>query len=181
MTSKLQSPEQRERIEKAERLFADNVSFAYWVLNRYFPKIAQDEDIVQDALIGLWEACLAFDENKGFRFSAFATPCICNNIRMTLRKRKIVATISLDEPIPDNEDLTFGELIEDPLACIDLEAIALCQFIERLSEMEKGIVRLQLKGVSQREGGKAVGVSQGQYSRILKRIKKRWISQEVLS
>lgn len=182
MTLRSQSPEQKDRIEKAEKLFAENINFAYWIMQRYFYGLSKDEDVVQDALIGLWEACLAFDETRGFKFSAFATPCICNNIRMSFRKRKNeMFIVSLDAPVPDQDELVFGDLIEDPNSEIDLGAIDLFQFIDSLSDREREMVRLRLNGASQKEGGKAIGISQAQYSRVMKHIKLKYMGKGSLN
>lgn len=96
--------------------FDTNRPLAFWVANRYRDMIpASDQlDLENAALVGLWRACLRYDEGRGARFSGFAVACITNEIRQHIRStyRKVPFTvISLDEPVPDTEGLTIADMI----------------------------------------------------------------------
>lgn len=179
MTSRSQSPEQNEKIEKAEKLFSENISFAYWLIHRYFPAISDDEDVKQEALIGLWKACLAFDGGRDVRFTAFATPCICNNVRMLLRRRakvNSVLLVPLEQVITDSEELTLADCIEDPASTIEGSGVSLRDVLDRLSDKERRILGCHLLGLTQKEAGKHLGISQSYYCRRLNAIKRKLVS-----
>ncbi len=50
------------------------------------------DDIIQDAYLGLWKACLGFDESKGFEFSTYAVPMIRGQIMRDLRDNEALKT-----------------------------------------------------------------------------------------
>lgn len=50
------------------------------------------DDILQDAYLGLWKACLGFDESKGFEFSTYAVPMIRGQIMGDLRDNEALKT-----------------------------------------------------------------------------------------
>lgn len=176
MTSKLQSPEQREKIERAEKLFAENINFAYWMIHKYFPTLASDEDVMQEALIGLWKACTHFDEGRGLSFTTFATPCICNNVRMLLRRRKQpFLTVSLDEPVVEDENLTLADCIEDPAGSAEDSGVFIMDALNRLSEKDRAVLEHHLLGRTGKEAGRHLGISQPHYSRRLSDIKNKLI------
>lgn len=176
MTLRSQSPEQREKTKKAERLFAENINFAYWVVHKYFSTLASDEDVVQEALIGLWKACTHFDEGRDTSFTAFATPCICNNIRMILRRRKQpFLTVPLDEPVVEDEKLTLADCIEDPAGSAEDSGVFIMDALNRLSEKDRAVLEHHLLGRTGKEAGRHLGISQSYYSRRLSAVKNKLI------
>lgn len=94
-----------------EALFLENQRLAYYVMQKQFRTLANDEDIVQEAMAGLWKACRKFDDSKAM-FSTFAVACIRNEVLMALRSRgKSVRTMSLEMPM--GEGLTLQDMLED--------------------------------------------------------------------
>lgn len=155
-----------------EELFQEHQSFVYWVLNRQFPSIANDEDVKQEALIGLWAACCTYDSSLG-RFSTLATRCITNQVLMWIRKSnkyKKVATCSLDDPIQGCDSITLADRIPDPnweTAFVNEEFM---RELHTLSQEDRIIVHLKLMGETQSHIAKQLGKSQPYVSRRLKRI-----------
>lgn len=72
--------------DDAERLYRENEKLVHGALRRYFPKLAFDEDIQQIARIGLWKACLSYQEDRAC-FSTAAYKFIANEVRMELRRK----------------------------------------------------------------------------------------------
>lgn len=72
--------------DDAERLYRENKKLVHGALQRYFPTLAFDEDIQQIARIGLWKACLSYQEDRA-RFSTAAYKFIANEVRMELRRK----------------------------------------------------------------------------------------------
>lgn len=48
--------------------------------------------MLQLAYLGLWEACLKFDESKGFKFTSYAVPTIKGRILNSLRDSEVLKT-----------------------------------------------------------------------------------------
>ena len=162
--------------DKVEELIEQNMGLVYYVLRKHYPSFLGDEDVVQEARIGLWKACISYNSSKG-SFSSYAVVCIINNIRMYLRKNESYSTrvsVSLDAPVDDEQNTAFRDFIEDRCGCVEDSGVFLKDFISRLDEREKQIIRLQLLSVKQIGACKHVGVTQAWYSRLLKRIYKKW-------
>lgn len=158
-----------------EELFQEHQLFAYWLLNKQFPSIANDEDVKQEALIGLWAACCTYDSSLG-KFSTLATRCITNQVLMWIRKSnkyKKVAACSLDDPIQNCDNMTLADRIPDPnweTAFVNAE---FTRKLHTLSQEDRVIVKLRLLGETQSYIAKQLGRSQAYVSRRLKQIYRR--------
>lgn len=103
---------------EVERKITDNENLVYFVINKSFRGLRRDEDIKQAGRIGLWRACLTFDEAKS-SFSTYTVQCIHHEIAKELRFRKKgfgrENVLSLDEPRgydkEFNRDITLGDMI----------------------------------------------------------------------
>lgn len=159
----------------AEAMFYKNIPFVRYILKKYFPAVASDEDAFQEGLIGLWKACLQFDVDKA-QLSTYAARCISNEVLMMLRRRaKEKPTLSIEGIIPNTgESLTLSDILEDPNATIEPGVFHLQEFIKNLNERDTKVVRLRLQGLTEREASEYMGVSQSYYSRLLKSIKTRY-------
>ena len=87
-----------------EELYFKNEALVYHVLNKKFPMSRFDDDFQQIARLGLWKACLRYDETKS-KFSTYAVPAIENEIKMELRKmsRKPIE-VSLEALVKDTDE-----------------------------------------------------------------------------
>lgn len=175
MTSKLQSKGQEEKTDPNE-LFIRNKPFAVWVVNTHFPNLRGDDDIYQTAFLGLWKACLTYDEEAS-RFSTYAFIVIRNEINMELRHRKkwqCLSPVSIDEEL--NEDgFTLIETLMDPRLNEFEDEIYLMEAIKclKLTEREEKVLDLTLKSVKQRDIGALLDIRQPTVSRYLYRIKEK--------
>ena len=161
-------------LEVSERLFSENVGLAYWYIKKYFSQYFYDDDIKQEALFGLWKAAETFKAENEVKFSTYACKCMRNQILMEFRKRKKqteIELIRLEDCISGNEDLKVCQMVEDSKSGIDASCIELMDYIGRLPKKKQKNIKLKLEGSNQKEIGQAVGVSQPNCSRILKKIK----------
>lgn len=81
-------PLKQDEYTKQVILFRDNMPLAYSVFKSApAPRdnALDREDLLQEAYFGLWEACLKFKEELGFKFSTFAVPTIKGRIFRALR------------------------------------------------------------------------------------------------
>lgn len=137
----------------------------------------QDEDLFQTGVSGLIIAINTFDYSKGFKFSAYASPIVRNEILESLRKKRITPTISIEENVfGDTDDrlclenvLSSGERFEDlSIMKIDLEKSMSC-----LKEREKNILIHLACGETQSSIAKNMGMTRQNLKRILKNIQRK--------
>lgn len=154
-----------------EQLFHQWTEFAWFLLWKHFPNLALDDDIKQEALLGLWKACMTFEEGKA-QFSTYASQCIINQIRQVLRKRSNAPkTVSLSTPISlEDDNLTLADVIEDPVPSIDEGYIDLKEFLRGLSDRDKKLVQLRLQGKTQKQIAHEMGLAQSYCSRLITKI-----------
>lgn len=156
-------------------LFHENEKLVYHVINRYYPTFVGNDDVEQEALLGLWKACDTYDENKNLQFSTYACTVIINTIRMYLRTilkpsdilreaESLDANAFNDPNSPDRYD-TYG---------VDMEWLDSKGFMYHLTPRQKRIVCLRIKGYTMRRIAEKLGVSYTLIWRELKRIRKVW-------
>ena len=155
-----------------EELYFENEALVYHVLNKKFPMSRFDDDFQQIARLGLWKACLRYDETKS-KFSTYAVPAIENEIKMELRKmsRKPIE-ISLDDLIRDTSDDTdgltiFGICMGDQ----DVEFVDAIWADKELTERQKRILSLLYDGMVQADIAREIGISQTMVSREVAKIR----------
>lgn len=162
---------------ETEQLFHENIKLAHYLLHVYYPASSQDEDLHQEALLGLWNACVTYDESRS-KFSTYAGRCVLNQIRMELRRRaRQPDTVSLNSPVAE-DGLTLEELLEDPCPDTDEDWFALKLFFEGLSETQRQIIQHRAEGLTQRQIAQKFGRSQTWVNRILKRLQEIYLKQE---
>lgn len=158
-----------------EELFEENYKFAYWLVRKRFPLLADDEDVNQEALIGLWKACTIYDPKNG-KFTTVATRCIMNEVLMFLRKnrrRHNIIFYSLEDELSGADNLRFSDVTPDPNWNVKFCNSEFKQSVSSLTEREQLIVRMRLAGFNQTYIANEVGLSQAYVSRLLKSILKK--------
>ena len=154
-----------------EALFYKNVGLAYFIVWKHYPTFAKDEDLKQEALLGLWQACLTYNKSKA-QFSTYASSCILNKLRMWFRERnKHPETVSLSTPIVVGEEgLTLEDTIEDPVPSIDEDLIDLKNFLGSLRDRDQEIIKLKMQGLTQKQIAQELGMSRVNCAKRLSRI-----------
>ena len=155
-----------------EELYFENEALVYHVLNKKFPMSRFDDDFQQIARLGLWKACLSYDETKG-KFSTYAVPCIANQIKMELRKmgRKPIE-VSLEALVKDtdenSETLTISGMLigEQDVGFVDTIWVD-----KELTDRQKRILSLLYDGMVQADIAREIGISQTMISREVSKIR----------
>lgn len=167
--------------EEATGLFEKNVELAYWILNKYFPKFSKDEDMIQVVLLGFYKACLNYEESRG-TLSALATESIKNEILMEIRRRnrmEKLSVVSLEGYIPNTDNrFKFEDAIPVPGEGHEetiLNDISFQSFFNTLCDRDQEILLLRMKGVKQDDVADQVGLSQSYCSRLITKIKKKYL------
>ena len=150
--------------------FESNVGLVYKVYNEQFKDCYQiKDDLIQEGLMALQTACQKFDIERGVCFSTFAVKCIRNAMGMHIRKESRYQqhiACSLDEKLDDDIGLatkldTVADEVEEPAFSTEL----LDKVIEIAQETDcYEIIEMKIKGKSQKEIAKKLGISQSRVS-----------------
>lgn len=136
-----------------------------------------DEYLFQIGMVGLVKNVNTFNPDRGVKFTTYATPIIRNEILMSLKKKRIVPAFSLDEEyrLNNGESVSYSDMIPSTERFEELSdsKLDLDVLFEGLSEREKEIAILSMRGARQTDIAQRIGVSQSYISRILKGIQKK--------
>ena len=157
----------------------ENYSFSA-VLPRLLPKIsalaggfsgAQDrEDMIQEGLIALSDACQSFDAEKGVPFDAYAMTCVRR--RMISLARKVARQRRAELPMEQAAPLSGGDPEEKALSAERLAALRKL-LGEFLSEFEQKVFSLHLAGYSYRAIAVKTGKSEKSVGNAIARAKSK--------
>lgn len=155
-----------------EELYFQNEPLVRWTIKKYYPDFIDDEDLIQEGRIGLWRACLAYDEKRELKFSSVAVPYIRNALRngyeklygRSLGKRKLLLNVqSLYEPI-GHDDLLLRDIIPGDT---DVTFLDISGALDRMSERDQEILYLTISGFSRKEIAKKMHVSEMTIYRVI--------------
>lgn len=136
-----------------------------------------DEDLYSVGIVGLCKAINGFDASKGVKFNTYAVRAIQYEILKSFRKKRIIPTISLDEPhkLANEDEVSYADMIadnksfeEDVLADMQYEEI-----MNMLLDREQKIISLRMDGKTQKEIAEILCISQPYISRVIKSAYKK--------
>lgn len=178
---------QAGREEATEHLLHKYQRLVYIWTRPYFLQGAEDDDLLQEGMIGLYKAIRDFSPGSS-SFWSFAKLCITRNIisaiKGTTRQKHIPLNsyTSLHKPIYDMEgDRTLMEVlsnnkVDDPeTLVIDRERLQNTQkYIKQvLSDFEYRVFRLYINGLSYKEMARRLGTHTKSIDNALCRIKNK--------
>jgi RNA polymerase sporulation-specific sigma factor len=154
----------------------------------YYMTGADEDDVVQEGMIGLMKAIRQFDPNREASFSTFASLCITRQIISAIRsaerdKHKALNTsISLNNPMEsDNEEVTLADTIiansgmnpEEILIYNDITHYMLHNGDNIFSELEMKVLNEMIKGKKYGEIAQELGKTPKAMDNAIQRIKKK--------
>src|SRR6476620_2262220 len=179
-----------------ERMINSNLRLVVANARRYQGQGLALGDLIQEGMLGLIRAVEKFDWRKGFRFSTYATLWIRQAIQRGLTtklghepsdeeiahaadlpladvieiRKADRAVVSLDKPVGDEGDTSFGDLLAIETAPVDEEvheAISsqtLLDAIAELPEQERNVIEMRFGAGDQEpqtlsQAGRKLGVS----------------------
>lgn len=169
-----------------DSLIRHNLRLVAHVAKKYYAAPGGQDDMVSIGTIGLIKAVDTFDPARRSKFASYASQCIENELRMSLRhRRKEAGTISLQEPLESSSNdsglLSLADTLPDDSAMeYDLEqrdaAARLRTMLSVLTPREKELI-LQRYGLgrpgaapaTQQQVAKRFGISRSYVSRLEKR------------
>lgn len=162
------------------------------ISRRYFLAGQDDDDLRQEALIGLFKAYQGFSASLAQDFKAFATLCITRQIQTAVKSANRLKNKALNECVSLNNqggyETKIGDEDEDALVLIipstqplpDDELILKEKIQEiklaisnKLSNFEKKVLLLYLEGLAQKEMAKMLNKSAKSIEGALSRIKSK--------
>lgn len=161
--------------EDALRLYEDNEKLVFFILNKYFPTLAFDEDAAQDGRLGLWNACQSYDPEKS-AFSTYAGRAIRNAVAMSLRqetRRAKLPTVSLSSVVGERKGGDEITLEDTVVGETDVDFVDTGAFLARLDDREERIVRMRAGGATLEEIGAAEGLSRQGVLCLLRRVRRK--------
>jgi RNA polymerase sporulation-specific sigma factor len=164
-------------------------NFARSKARSYFLVGADKEDIVQEAMIGLYKAVRDFSPEKETSFRAFADVCVTRQIitaiKMATRQKHIPLNtyVSLSKPLATDEepdralmDVLQPHEVTDPAELVisseELRSMKLA-FGEILSDFEIEVLHLYVEGKSYQEISVLLGRQLKAVDNALQRIKRK--------
>ncbi|MDD2955788.1 MAG: sigma-70 family RNA polymerase sigma factor [Oscillospiraceae bacterium] len=105
--------------ESMNALYAAVAPLAYTIIRKYFPlcegRLAEPEDLIQCGYFAVHAAARAFNPGRGVKFNSILHFHVQNECRRELgiRGKKQPTTISLSQPVNDEEDITLQDTLED--------------------------------------------------------------------
>lgn len=173
--------------KEQQDLASDNHKLIYSFAN----KMGLDIDEYYGLLaIGLCKAAKTYNPGRGYAFSTYAYITMRNECYMYWRHMKTGQQIpeelifSYNAPLGDESDgKDYAERINDIFGTYQLNTteIEAEEFIESLTAKEKQIIFEKMYGYTQKEIAMHIGKSQTIVSRIMNRIKEKWIKDDYRS
>lgn len=132
---------------------------------------AENDDLVQEGMIGLMSAARSYSPDKNASFRTYANTCIRNQMISALRSgKKKHDTVSLDDEKEIRDPAKTPEEHFD-----DEEYLAAFKALtqERLSQLENDVLKLYLEGNSYDQISESLNVSPKSVDNALQRIRKK--------
>lgn len=153
--------------EQQQKLVTENCNFIYWVIRKLNLPI---DDYYGIAAIGLCKAARTFDITQRANFSTYAYICMENELKMALRKERRymkygLSFVSIEQQTCEN--LTIGDLLISYENCEStVKANLFIEHLNKLSHLEKSVLKMSLQGYKQKEIARFLNISQPYTSRI---------------
>lgn len=140
----------------------------------YFLAGGDSEDLIQEAMFGLLKAIREFDPSHDARFKTFAEVCIRNRIRSAVTNAARSKHAPLNDSIPIESPMLGSEASPEELYISrEEEAERLTRLGERLSPLEREVLKLFLLGLSYPEISAQVGRPIKSVDNAVQRIRRK--------
>lgn len=137
-----------------------------------------NDDIIQEGMIGLFNAVRDYDGEKGFSFSTFAGICIERQIATAIKKASSKKNSPLNTSVPmpeDDNSKEANETVNPESILIDRERAEGMENSLRtsLSRFENLVLDMLLEGMKYDEIAEEMGISRKSSDNAIQRIKRK--------
>lgn len=144
---------------------------------KYISSPLENDDLVQEGMIGLLAAIKSYDEKKGTLFKTYACVCIENSIQTALRKfyrQKDIPQQNVVEYQDEEISYQYASLsAEDNFMAEESVSLLTKLLRENLSDFENEVLRLHIVGCSYNEIASRLSKTPKAIDNALQRIRKK--------
>ena len=172
-----------------QKLALQNMRLAYKIAWKYRGRGIEQEELQSAALYGLVKAASGYDSSRKVPFPAFACAVMRNTVRMEFRRvKKDRRCVSMEEKIARSEEGGNSCVWADRIACREtgFDQVEEKDFLPslllapELTGKERKLVWLVVcNGMTQKEAGERIGLSQPRVSRHIRsgmeKIRKKYM------
>ena len=140
--------------DNERKLVEENMRLVPFIIKRYFgPHHLQDDDMMSIGYLALCKAALKYDQNRGVKFTTYASRAIINDLRDDARDKfkPLIQTgmmeASLNQKLTDDDEDEIIDKIADPDVDIEKEVFSRMTCAE-LRELAPLLSRRYLDGYS---------------------------------
>lgn len=163
--------------------------------NNYFLAGGENDDLIQEGLVGLYEAVRDFKPDKGAHFHGFAELCIVRQMITAVKTATrgkhgpLNTYVSFSHILTGQEndgDVTLGDALPGPavhepstmvISTQELQSLVLC-LGTRLSELESDALRMYLEGNSYKAMAAELSSDTKTIDNALQRVKRKIITHQ---
>ncbi|MBQ1317749.1 MAG: sigma-70 family RNA polymerase sigma factor [Lachnospiraceae bacterium] len=139
----------------------------------------EEDDLLQEGMIGLFKAVMGYDEARCAAFSTFAYLCVVRQLEtaITASNRKKNDPLNHSEPLPEENDASGAASLTLSPEHLVIERETADEMLEKirvsLSKMEKEVLRYYLAGLEYTEIAARMGRPPKSIDNALQRIRKK--------
>lgn len=163
--------------------YTENESLVYYVLHREFASCETDEDVIQEAKLALWKACISYDSERTM-FSTYAYHVIRNAIHSLLRRESTTVEqklgdglISLDAAVAPEETSDDKARSIESLSGTEEDNFAVLEhsdiMLRVLNEKELLLCQKLASGATQQALAKEEGLTRQALNNRIMKIRKK--------
>lgn len=161
------------------------------IIRSYFIIGGEQEDLIQEAMIGLYKACLSYNADCGASFSTFARKCMTRNVQTAVKtaNRKKNQMLNNSLMLSPQGSVVIGEDKDDEELALVIQSHDLLpeehlieeekvqeikkEIVKRLSTFELTVMKHYLKGLSYTEIAEKLSQPPKKIDNALTRIKNK--------
>lgn len=158
------------------------------ISREYFLIGADEDDLIQEGMIGLYKAINIYDKNKNKNFSAFASLCIHRQLQNAVKTANRVKNSPLNSYLPINyyggidldENKNVKVIIVDDNSDIEqdfidkeVKAIVISKVKNLLTEQQFAMLKMFLSGITYLKMAEYFDISTKQVDNTLQAIKRK--------
>ncbi len=177
----------KEGSETAEEILIEKYkSLAKLKAKAYFIAGGDQEDVVQEGMIGLMKAVRSFDPEREASFKTYASACINNQIIKAIRNadreknHPLNDAVSLNDTVDSTDDtLTLGDIIKASISDEPEQKVIYQELMEKIrmsirdnfSDLERAVIQGKLEGKSYVEIARELGKSPKTVDNAIQRVR----------
>ncbi len=177
----------KEGSETAEEILIDKYKgLAKLKAKAYFIAGGDQEDVVQEGMIGLMKAVRNFDPERETSFKTFASTCITNQIIKAIRNadreknHPLNEAVSLSDTVESaDENLTIGDIVRASMFDEPEQKLIYQEMVDRIvaainanfSQLERDVFRKKLEGKNYIDIARELGKSPKTVDNAIQRVR----------